>query len=52
LKRRKEDDLPNIQNNCSTKKVVQDGFSWWNCLSMDLPMEMTKPNAVKKTNKM
>lgn len=28
------------------KKVVHDGYSWWTCLTMGMPVENSRPHSV------
>ncbi|KAL4236777.1 hypothetical protein ACF0H5_005163 [Mactra antiquata] len=35
-------------NGTTNKRVVQDGFSWWTCLTMGMSLENTRPHSVLK----
>lgn len=37
-----------IQKNTGNKKEVHDGYSWWTCLTMGLPIEKSRPHSVSK----
>lgn len=46
---KRESDTRNITNGSScNKRVVQDGFSWWTCLSMGMPVENSRPYSIPK----
>ena len=43
--------LPNdYKENKEAKRVIQDGFSWWTCLTQGISLDKTKPYSVSKVN--
>lgn len=44
-KKRKRDDSPKDAR--MLKGVVQEGFSWWTCAQLELPLERSKNHVVK-----
>lgn len=49
LKRKLNKTEENQEKSNSHQKVqINEGFSWWNCLQYNIPLEKSKPYAVKK----
>lgn len=39
----------NMTDNNQRKVKVQEGYSWWNCMMYEIPVDKTKPHAEPKS---